>query len=232
MQQDDIALNADAINAAAVDVTAQDGDLCPPLLRLVGDATLDIRVDSQDLVRVFQAGKYETGERAAWDEGDFDGNGLFDSSDLIAVLQSGNFGRDPSEFVPPDAPVACHDFGENAELVLTEEGSRRARHRIERADGGWTDEYTDYDKDGKRIGSTSETYDKNGIMREKTTTRFNDDGGRTTTTETYDKDAKWTGTTTETYDKDGKQTGGTKTAPDGKGGTTTQTYDPATGTWK
>ena len=39
----------------------------------IGDADLNGEFNSGDIVEVFVAGKYETGEEATWDEGDWDG---------------------------------------------------------------------------------------------------------------------------------------------------------------
>lgn len=114
-------------------------------------------------------------------------------------------------------------------------GSRKRGHTIGGGTanpGGWTDEYVDYDENGNPIGRSSETYDANGRLRERKTTRNGPkDGDRTTQTETYDADGKWTGTKTETFEG-GKQTGGTQTEPDGKGGKTTKTWDRDTGSYK
>ena len=46
-----------------------------------GDADLNGEFTSSDMVQVFTAGKYETGEEATWAEGDWNGDGGFDSSD-------------------------------------------------------------------------------------------------------------------------------------------------------
>lgn len=122
----------------------------------------------------------------------------------------------------------------NAHQLMQQAGpsGKKAGHTIKKRDGGWTDEYTDTDSDGKKIGSTKETFDKNGTLRERTTARNEAGGGRTTTTDKYDEKGKWTESESKTYDKDGKQTGGTKTSPDGKGGVKTETWDPKTGTYK
>lgn len=51
----------------------------------VGDANLDGRFDSSDLVQIFTAGHYEAtdGVLATWATGDWDGDGRFNSRDLI-----------------------------------------------------------------------------------------------------------------------------------------------------
>jgi hypothetical protein len=57
--------------------------------RRIADVNLDGKFDSSDLVRLFQAGKYETNESALWSEGDFNSDGRFDSSDLTLALRFG-----------------------------------------------------------------------------------------------------------------------------------------------
>lgn len=200
---------------------------------LAGDANRDGLFDSEDIVLTFQAGKYETGAQAVWAEGDFDSNGVFDSSDLIAAFQTGSYESRPNQEQLNEVHLGSTDQLPVDTISMTQEmGARKAGHSIRNADGGWTDEYTDFDGDGNRIGSTSETFGKDGMLRERKTTRTTADGGRSTTTETFDDKGKWTGTTIETYDKDGKLIGGTKTTPDGEGGTKQQQYDPESGEWK
>jgi hypothetical protein len=50
------------------------------------DVNLDGAFNSSDLVHLFQVGRYETAQSATWSEGDWDGNGRFDSSDLVLAL--------------------------------------------------------------------------------------------------------------------------------------------------
>jgi hypothetical protein len=61
--------------------------------RVIGDANDDGRFDSSDLVRVFQAGKYEDGIAGGttFDEGDWNGDGEFNSSDLVLAFQAGTY---------------------------------------------------------------------------------------------------------------------------------------------
>ncbi len=58
-----------------------------------GDANLDGRFDSTDLIQVLQAGEYEDDEllNSTWETGDWNGDLEFGSSDLIAAVQSGRF---------------------------------------------------------------------------------------------------------------------------------------------
>ncbi len=59
----------------------------------VGDANLDGRFDSADLIQVFQRGKYEDTEaqNAVWDEGDWDGDGDFTTSDIVLAFTYGTY---------------------------------------------------------------------------------------------------------------------------------------------
>ena len=58
-----------------------------------GDANLDRRFDSSDLVTIFKAGKYENGiaGSAGWAEGDWNGDGLFNSTDVVLAFQDGGY---------------------------------------------------------------------------------------------------------------------------------------------
>ncbi|MCA9216514.1 MAG: hypothetical protein KDB27_25770, partial [Planctomycetales bacterium] len=59
----------------------------------IGDANLDGRFDTQDLVTVFQANEYEDGivANSTWSEGDWTCDGDFSTSDLVAAFQAGNY---------------------------------------------------------------------------------------------------------------------------------------------
>ena len=73
-----------------------------------GDSNMDGLFDSTDLVRVFQAGKYEDGidGNATWQEGDWDGDGDFTSSDLVFVFQHGAYEQGPVAASPVTASDA------------------------------------------------------------------------------------------------------------------------------
>jgi uncharacterized membrane protein len=62
-----------------------------------GDANLDGKFGSADLVAVFQAGKYEAGEAARWTEGDWNGDGIFSTRDLVMAFQDGGYEQGPRE---------------------------------------------------------------------------------------------------------------------------------------
>jgi hypothetical protein len=64
-----------------------------------GDANCDKAFSTGDLVKLFQAGKYETGQPAVWSEGDFNGNGTFGTEDLVVAFIDGGF--DPNAAVSP-----------------------------------------------------------------------------------------------------------------------------------
>ena len=60
-----------------------------------GDANCDGEFDSEDLIEVFVAGKYETAASAVWSEGDFTADGVFDSSDLVVAMIDGGYDQGP-----------------------------------------------------------------------------------------------------------------------------------------
>ena len=69
----------------------------------MGDADLDGLFSSGDLVKVFTAGKYETGEAASWGEGDWNGDLSFGSGDLVTAFTDGGYeagARAPAAAVP------------------------------------------------------------------------------------------------------------------------------------
>ena len=51
-----------------------------------GDANLDGEFNSGDLVGVFAANKYSTGEQALWSDGDWNGDSVFDSADFLGAF--------------------------------------------------------------------------------------------------------------------------------------------------
>lgn len=61
----------------------------------VGDSNFDGEFGSGDLVQVFSAGMYETGEVAGYAQGDWDGNFLFDSADIVAAFAAGGYEQGP-----------------------------------------------------------------------------------------------------------------------------------------
>ena len=67
-----------------------------------GDADLNGEFNSSDMVQVFAAGKYETGEDASWAAGDWDGSGFFDSSDMVTAFVDGGYEKGPR---PPAVAV-------------------------------------------------------------------------------------------------------------------------------
>ena len=58
-----------------------------------GDANLDGRFNSADLVLIFQRGAYEDdlALNSGWADGDWNGDGEFDSSDLVWAFRSGAY---------------------------------------------------------------------------------------------------------------------------------------------
>ena len=71
-----------------------------------GDANLDGRFDSQDLVQVFQIAVYEdqVDENATWSSGDWNCDGDFNSRDLVLAFVYGGYRRQPAR--PVKVPAA------------------------------------------------------------------------------------------------------------------------------
>lgn len=66
-----------------------------------GDVNRDGLFDRFDVVQVQQAGKYQSGVRATWAEGDWNADGYFDNRDLMAAL------AEPSPVAVPEASGLC-----------------------------------------------------------------------------------------------------------------------------
>ena len=73
----------------------------------MGDADLNGVFDSGDLVTVFAAAKYETGQAASWGQGDWNGDQKFDSGDLVEAFSNAgyNAGQRPGGPNPATAAV-------------------------------------------------------------------------------------------------------------------------------
>ena len=74
----------------------------------IGDSDTNGQFDSGDFVKVFQIGKYETGDQAGWDEGDWSGDGVFDSGNFVIAFQDGGYEkglRTPAFAVPEPKPI-------------------------------------------------------------------------------------------------------------------------------
>ena len=54
----------------------------------LGDANLDGIFDTNDIIHVFQFGRFQQPTEASWESGDWNGDGYFDTSDLIAAFVS------------------------------------------------------------------------------------------------------------------------------------------------
>ena len=63
-------------------------------------------------MQVFAAGKYETGQTATWDEGDWSGDQVFDSGDFVAAFADGGYEAGPR-------PAAVRAIPEPNSLMLS-----------------------------------------------------------------------------------------------------------------
>ena len=64
-----------------------------------GDANINGSFNSEDLVKIMNAGRYDNGQLATWQEGDFNSNDLFTSEDLVHAFTHGRY-RAPRRAVP------------------------------------------------------------------------------------------------------------------------------------
>jgi hypothetical protein len=96
-----------------------------------GDTTLDNVFESHDLVVVFQIGEYEDGigGNSTWDEGDWNGDGDFDSDDLLLAAQTGGYVAQRPQAVPALAAGARVGAVTALEVdrILSEESDKRRR---------------------------------------------------------------------------------------------------------
>lgn len=92
-----------------------------------GDANLDGRFDSTDLVQVFQAGQYEDSlpGNATWQTGDWDGDGDFGSNDLVLAFQDGGFEMGPRQQPEGELVPEPSGLGLLALLLLAQRHARR-----------------------------------------------------------------------------------------------------------
>ena len=83
----------------------------------MGDANMDLEFTSSDMVQVFVAGLYETGQTATWAQGDWDGDTVFSSSDFVVAFNDGGYERglrddvaavpEPSAILLISLAIAC-----------------------------------------------------------------------------------------------------------------------------
>ncbi len=66
----------------------------PGLRSNPGDANRDGRFDRFDLMDVLKAAKYHSGQPAAWEDGDWNADGIFDALDIALAQQSDCYERD------------------------------------------------------------------------------------------------------------------------------------------
>ena len=62
------------------------------------------------MVQVFSRGKYETGETAGWEDGDWNGDTKFGSGDMVAAFAAGGYeqGAEAAPSAPcPNRAASC-----------------------------------------------------------------------------------------------------------------------------
>ena len=103
-------------------------------LTYFGDATLDGKFDSSDLVAVFAGGEYEDLEQgnSSWATGDWDGDGEFSTGDLVAAFESG--GYEMARRLPNVDPVPLPEPTSQLWLASALAAAARLRSRVQRRD--------------------------------------------------------------------------------------------------
>ncbi|MEZ6118689.1 MAG: hypothetical protein R3C28_19280 [Pirellulaceae bacterium] len=91
----------------------------------IGDANLDGEFNSSDMISVFSAGKYESGQTATWTEGDWNGDTTFDSADLIAAFSDGGYELGPRQAVSSVPEPSLGLWGIFAALLCVRRSCRR-----------------------------------------------------------------------------------------------------------
>ncbi len=102
-----------------------------------GDTNLDGAVDTFDLVAIDAAGRYGSGQPAAWEEGDFNYDGLVNAFDLVAIDTAAVFQQ--GSYLPgsggPAAVTAVPEPGLPAGLAAAAAAVLAARRRLVRPRG-------------------------------------------------------------------------------------------------
>ena len=111
MRSDDPDLSFDLTEDGKVDADDRDELIQGILMTNYGDANLDRVFNSTDLVQVFAAGEYEDDIplNSLWQTGDWDGNGDFDTSDLVLAFTSGAY--DPASVARQRATLEADAVG-------------------------------------------------------------------------------------------------------------------------
>jgi hypothetical protein len=80
----------------------------------IGDSDLNGEFNSSDMVSVFVAGKYETGQPATWEQGDWNADLVFNSSDMVVAFVAGGYEQGKR----PEAAVSAVPEPSSFVLVL------------------------------------------------------------------------------------------------------------------
>ncbi len=101
-----------------------------------GDANLDGRFDSQDLVMTFQSGEYEDDRigNSTWAEGDWNCDGEFESGDLVAAFRDGTYSAAAVPGRNGSLTIAAIDQSFQPQQRSTEKRSRIGRRQQPIAD--------------------------------------------------------------------------------------------------
>lgn len=97
-----------------------------------GDANLDRRFDSSDLIAAFVGGKFERDVVAGWRDGDWNGDRVFNSADFVLAFQDGRYEASPAS-LPSAIPEPAARLLAGIALLLV--APRWRRHSLSRRAG-------------------------------------------------------------------------------------------------
>jgi hypothetical protein len=112
----------------------------------LGDADLDRDFDTADLVSVLQAGKYEQGVAASWNQGDWNFDGFFNTADFVDALQQGAYEIGPRPRIPESEAIATRIADSTAEPAVSQSLAENRSFLIDAAFAVATAQTEDGDK--------------------------------------------------------------------------------------
>lgn len=86
---------------------------------IVEDANHDCQVDEADFIQALQAGRFDNGQAATAEQGDWNGDGLFDSADLVAMFVRGKYRKGPYGESETGAIDQLHEIDNSATANVT-----------------------------------------------------------------------------------------------------------------
>ncbi len=97
-----------------------------------GDADLDGKFDSLDMVAVFQVGEYEDSipGNSTWADGDWNGDGDFNSADMVLAFQTGSYIEAAQAILPETLSAITPDIAQAIQWLSSSENAKRRQPAI------------------------------------------------------------------------------------------------------